>query len=311
MPPLSPDVYEGLRASIAVSGVVLPIIVWPHRGVRYIVDGSHRKGIATELGYECPEVLRSDLTEEEARVMARALNMARRQLTTIQKRQIIADQLRETPEKSARWVGKMLGVDDKTVGSVRSELASGAEFPHLATIRGQDGKCYPAPSPSSRSAVGNHERYTPSWLVDAVRRVFGRIDLDPASSSKANRTVKATTFFTKRTDGLKRLWHGRVFLNPPFDDWPAWAGRLDREIESRRVTQAVVVGPANISAFRPLLKRGGVLLVPDERPKYYDPDSNRLVDPPFGSLIGYLGQHQDRFIAVFGTRGVILRQIVP
>jgi hypothetical protein len=59
------------------------------------------------------------------------------------------------------------------------------------------------------------------------------------------------------------------------------------------------------------LKRGGVLLVPDDRPKYYDPDSNRLVDPPFGSLIGYVGQHQDRFVAVFGTRGVILQQIVP
>ena len=80
LPPLSPEDYAGLRASIAVSGVVVPIIVWPHRGVHYVVDGSYRRTIARGLGYECPEIVRSDLTEEEARIMARALNLARRQL---------------------------------------------------------------------------------------------------------------------------------------------------------------------------------------------------------------------------------------
>ena len=302
LPPLSAEDYQGLRASIAVSGVVVPILVWPKGKIRYIVDGSHRKKIADELGYECPEIARADLTEEEARVMARALNLARRQLSTTQKRQIIADQLRETPEKSARWIGKMLGVSPQTVTSVRVELQSGAQIEHLDRIVGQDGKSYPVPTPGV-----NHERYSPAWLVEAVRRVFGEIDLDPASSKEANRLVKATAFFTKSVDGLKQRWCGRVFLNPPFDDWPSWVAKLDQEIQAGRVQQAVLVGPANISAFRPLLKRGGVLLVPDERPEYWDPGTGQAVDPPFGSLICYVGPRQARFITVFRKQGLVLK----
>jgi hypothetical protein len=304
LPPLSAEDYEGLRASIAISGVVVPIVVWPKGKITYIVDGSHRKKIADELGYECPEIARADLTEEEARIMARALNLARRQLDREQKRQIIADQLHETPERSARWIAKMLGVSPQTVTSVRVELQSGAQFEHLKVV-GQDGRCYP----SIRTEDQATERYTPPELMTAVRSALGRIDLDPASSREANKTVEATSFFNKRMDGLKQRWHGRVFLNPPFNDWPNWMSKLERAIKSGRVKQAVVVGPANISAFRPLLLRGGLLLVPTERPKFHDPTTDRLVDPPFGSLICYVGPERERFVKVFGGQGLILRQV--
>jgi hypothetical protein len=166
LPPLSADECEGLRSSIAASGVIQPIVVWPKGKTKYIIDGNHRRKIAAELGYDCPEILRSDLDEEEARIMARALNLARRQLDREQKRQIIADQLHESPERSARWIAKMLGVDHKTVISVRDELRSGGEIPHLDSVVGRDGKCYSLPA--------NHERYTPSVLIDAVRQVFGQ-----------------------------------------------------------------------------------------------------------------------------------------
>jgi hypothetical protein len=157
----------------------------------------------------------------------------------------------------------------------------------------------------------NHERYTPSELIALVHRTFGQIDLDPASSKEANKVVKAKSFFTKQKDGLKHKWHGRVFLNPPFDDWPTWMAKLDQEIKSGRVKQTIVVGPANISAYRPLLERGGLLFIPDERPKYYDPNSDKLIDPPFGSLICYVGRDHDRFVKVFGASGLVLQPVRP
>ena len=140
LPPLSQDELEGLKNSIAVEGVLVPILTVEEATTRWIIDGVHRKMIADEFGYECPEeVIQAD--EEEQRSLRRCLNLARRQLGHHEKRRIIADQLEETPEKSNRSIAKMLGVDDKTVGSVRR---AGAEFPHLDFRQGADGKWYPA-----------------------------------------------------------------------------------------------------------------------------------------------------------------------
>ena len=46
------------------------------------------------------------------------------------------------------------------------------------------------------------EWYTPSRYIESARRVMGSIDLDPASCEKANRTVKAGTYYTVEDNGL-------------------------------------------------------------------------------------------------------------
>lgn len=143
LPPLSPEERDGLAQSIAVNGVLMPILVDCDGPLRRIIDGNHRKEIADELGYECPEVVHEG-EDEELRMLARSLNLARRQLNRDQKREIIADQLRETPNRSARWIGKMLGVDGKTVTSVRLDLGATAEIPQLDRTVGADGKERPA-----------------------------------------------------------------------------------------------------------------------------------------------------------------------
>jgi len=99
----------------------MPILIDEYK---QIIDGDHRKRIADEFDYDCPEVVHEGLTEDEKRTLARALNLARRQLNREQKRKIIADQLVETPKRSSRWVAKMLGVSHPTVSSVRRELES-------------------------------------------------------------------------------------------------------------------------------------------------------------------------------------------
>ncbi len=302
LPALPPEQFEALRENIAANGVLVPILVDSDGPCRKIIDGNYRKQIAIELGYECPEIVHGGLDEEEMRTLARALNLARRQFDTAQKREIIADQLRETPDWSLRRTAKMLGVDHKTVASVREDLRATGEIPHFDETIGLDGK-------SRSTADTNHERYTPPAIMDAVREVLKQIDLDPASCSKANEVVKASSFFSSETNGLNMRWRGKVFLNPPFDDWPAWLAKLEKEIATKRVKEAVVIGPANVCAFRPLLLRGGLLLVPTERPKFLDPSADRLIAPPFGALICYWGEEKDRFVEVFGEQGLILRQV--
>src|SRR5262249_56141272 len=64
--------------------------------------------------------------------------------------------------------------------------------------------------------TGYYEWYTPARYIELAREVLGEIDLDPASSAKAQEIVKAQRYFTLEQDGLIRPWHGRVWLNPPY-----------------------------------------------------------------------------------------------
>lgn len=75
---------------------------------------------------------------------------------------------------------------------------------------------------AKKHSAETNEQYTPASVVERVRRVLLKIDLDPASSELANETVQATTIFTQE-DGVgtfEALWSGNVFLNPPGGNKP-------------------------------------------------------------------------------------------
>lgn len=137
MPVLNAEDLSALRSNIAQNGVVVPIILDEQQN---IIDGFHRLQIATELGYECPEVVIPNLSLEEKRTLARSLNLARRQLSSEQRRALIADQLAETPGLSNRLISKQLGVSHPTVASVRAELTSTGKLFQLDRTKGIDGK---------------------------------------------------------------------------------------------------------------------------------------------------------------------------
>lgn len=125
MPPLSPEEYEALKADIGANGVLVAIVKDQHGNV---LDGHHRMQIAEELGIE----YRVDIVivegEDQARTLARTYNLARRHLSREQKRKLIADEITADPDRSDRAIARLMGVDHKTVGSVRRELRG--ELPH-------------------------------------------------------------------------------------------------------------------------------------------------------------------------------------
>ena len=141
MPPLTADEYNELKSDIAERGVMVPI-EFDEQG--NVLDGHHRLQICAELGIkDFPKVIRAGMTEEEKRIHARKLNMARRHLNRDQKQELIREQLRETPEKSDRQIARELGVHQSTVGSQRKELEWSGEVSKLDTSTGSDGKQYP------------------------------------------------------------------------------------------------------------------------------------------------------------------------
>jgi N6-adenosine-specific RNA methylase IME4 len=138
MPPLSADEREALKADIALRGVMVPVEYDEHNNV---LDGHHRIELCGELGItQWPRLVRYGLSEAEKRRHARRLNLDRRHLTTEAKRTLIAEDLKEEPDASNRKIAAGLGVDDKTVATVRTELESTAEIPQLDARKGRDGK---------------------------------------------------------------------------------------------------------------------------------------------------------------------------
>ncbi len=73
-----------------------------------------------------------------------------------------------------------------------------------------------------RYGEGDHQRntqFTPSYVLDLVRRDLGGIGLDPCTTE--DNPVDAATFYTVDVDGLVQPWSGpewtpSVFVNPPY-----------------------------------------------------------------------------------------------
>src|SRR5258708_14613271 len=158
----------------------------------------------------------------------------------------------------------------------------------------------------------SNEWYTPASYVEAAREVMGGIDLDPASCELANRTVKATTYYTKEQNGLSQEWKGRVWINPP------WGGRVGTfvkrllwEYEQKNVSQAVLFTNAVTDRkwFQPLWDYP--ICFTDGRVYCYAP-GDKIGDRPTGGVwFTYLGKHEQSFIRVLSQFCTIFTRASP
>ena len=186
LPPLTYDQFQALRDNIIVNGVMVPILVDENKT---IIDGMYRKQIADELDYDCPEIVQAGLTQEEKRTLARALNLARRQLTHEQRRHLIAGQLQETPDRSNRWIAKQLGVSHPTVATVRAELEGTGKIYQLEETLGSDDKYRPKRLFQNPAELRRpHDYYpTPPHATESLlkRERFSGFVLEPACGDGA------------------------------------------------------------------------------------------------------------------------------
>ena len=155
---------------------------------------------------------------------------------------------------------------------------------------------------------GNNEWYTPARYVDAARLVMGDIDLDPASSTVANRTVQAAEFFSAEQNGLEQDWHGRVWMNPPYASplIGMFAEKFQQAIESGEVDEAVsLVNNATETVWFELMASvSTAVCFPRGRIKFNDSTGKPKNSPLQGQALLYVGPNNRRFIEVFSELGV-------
>lgn len=154
----------------------------------------------------------------------------------------------------------------------------------------------------------SYEWYTPAEYIEAVRDVMGRIDLDPASCKKANETVKAETFFAKEDDGLLQDWHGRIFLNPPYN-MPLverFTARAILDYENADIEEAIVLvnNATDTKWFHSLLERYPICFTRG-RVQFLGSEGNGL-GPRQGQAFFYLGKNSSKFAEIFSKFGIVV-----
>ena len=161
-----------------------------------------------------------------------------------------------------------------------------------------------APAHVSHNA-GDNEWYTPPDIIEAARDCMGGIDLDPASSSAAQQTVKAASFFTAEDDGLAQPWAGRVWMNPPYAQ--PLIGQFAEKVIAEPIDQAcVLVNNATETKWgQSLLESGSVVCFVKARVRWVSPLGTPSA-PLQGQMVVGIRVDRDRFVRAFESRGVIL-----
>lgn len=124
LPALTGEEYEALKADIAAHGIRVPVDL---DELGQVLDGHHRQQIAAELGIPCPTRVVDGLTEDDKRAHALAVNINRRALTVSQRRELVRCELERDPSRSDRAIGRLCGVDGKTVASMRVRNSAPAD----------------------------------------------------------------------------------------------------------------------------------------------------------------------------------------
>lgn len=155
---------------------------------------------------------------------------------------------------------------------------------------------------------GENEWYTPSEYTEAARRVMGGIDLDPASSEVANRTVQAGRFITKEEDALSQVWQARsLWMNPPYssDLIREFTKKFALHVASGDVTEGIVLvnNATETRWFAELVPVCSAIVFPTGRIRYLDSTGTPANSPLQGQAFLYAGGNPAGFIAEFSQFG--------
>jgi ParB family chromosome partitioning protein len=203
------------------------------------------------------------------------------------------------PGTKSHILSKNLGLSKKDVVAL-ARVAK--ENPEKAKEILSSGK-----KPHVSRNTGKNEWYTPDEYIDAVCKVLGTIDCDPASSEIANRTVRARTFFTIDDDGLKQKWSGKVFMNPPYNSKliTKFCSKLVKDFVSNDVTDFIVIvnNATETKWFRELVSVASAICFPSGRIKFKDQNGDNIGAPLQGQAVLYAGDNHELFLGVFSEFG--------
>ena len=150
---------------------------------------------------------------------------------------------------------------------------------------------------------GENEWYTPIEYINKAKEVMGSIDLDPASSIIANKTVNADKIYTIDDNGLEQKWNGNVWLNPPYssDLIGKFANKLVDSFKNNDIEQAIVMvnNATETQWFTTMIDKASAIVFPKGRIKFVDMNGNVGNAPLQGQAFIYFGSNANKFLDTF------------
>ncbi len=167
----------------------------------------------------------------------------------------------------------------------------------------------------------NDSWLTPLPIVEAARTVLESIDLDPASSERANLRVRATHYYDRVHDGLAQLWlfppkrHSSILINPPGKLYLQFWAKLIQFKDLGHLTHAIYIA-FSLEQLQTTQNKGVPCLsdfplcIPSRRIAYDDPVTGQPSgSPTHASAIVYvpgLLDQRESFAHVFSQFGSIV-----
>lgn len=156
--------------------------------------------------------------------------------------------------------------------------------------------------------TGEHEWYTPHKYIDAAREVMGEIDLDPASSTAAQKIIKAKKFYTAKDNGLRHPWSGRIWLNPPYSREliGEFMNKLAEEAGSGRLKEAICLthNYTDTAWFHNAESIASAICFTRGRIAFISPTGETCA-PTQGQAFFYVGNSPNDFARVFTEFGFV------
>lgn len=230
-------------------------------------------------------------------------------------------------QASQRATAKALGVDHSTInedlrgGNPPKDKSNGTENksdsgsgggnpPPTSGLSGVEAaRALEKKSHVSKNS-GENEWYTPPQIIEAARKAMGAIDLDPASSKLANKTVKAKRFYSAEQDGLAKEWKGAVWLNPPYSQ-PLAADFCKKAVEhaatSKHPTCVLTNNATETEWGQLLIANASSVCFLEGRLKYLDKTGKPANTPLQGQCVSYFGRSPAKFRDAFKSLGTVLK----
>src|SRR5260221_62079 len=168
-------------------------------------------------------------------------------------------------------------------------------------------------APAALLSSDSNEWYTPEEYINAASALMRGIDLDPASNSIANETVKAARYYDITQNGLDKDWTGRVWLTPPYgfedgrSNQEVWSHRLIEQYKAGVTTEAILLvnNATEAKWFQPLYDY--LICFTNHRIRFNN-SQGESSQPTQGNALVYFGKQRKRFIELFSRFGRVEKE---